>query len=182
MRTSMDVSKRLEVLQKHLADGSGSAQVVAAPTASREASLPRFDIGVMEACLDDIASLKEEVYETFRHRPDLLPSSLEGLSKGRTLHSLTWRPSDNAQTVHIRKFEGFSLSDDLQMVTCRGAQRAGSTAIAVAAEGRVQPAQILRPRHQEIFLPWRAAGAGRPVIGVCFSSKQRMFSSTLASL
>ena len=81
----MDVSKRLEVLQKHLAEGSAPAHVVAAPTASRGASLPRFDVGVMETCLDDLASLKEEVYEVFRHRPDLLPSSLEGLSKGAVL-------------------------------------------------------------------------------------------------
>ncbi len=88
----MDASKRLEVLQKHLAEGSAPAHVVAAPTASRGASLPRFDIGVMEACLDDIASLKEEVYEVFRHRPDLLPSSLEGLSKGVAFCDLTGTP------------------------------------------------------------------------------------------
>ena len=85
----MDVSKRLEVLQKHLAEGIAPAHVVAASTASRGASLPRFDIGVMETCLDDLASLKEEVYEVFRHRPDLLPSSLEGLSKGTALCDLT---------------------------------------------------------------------------------------------
>ena len=88
----MDAQKRLEVLQKHLAEGSTPGHVVAAPTASRGASLPRFDIGVMEACLDDIASLKEEVYEVFRHRPDLLPSSLEGLSKGTALYDLTGTP------------------------------------------------------------------------------------------
>ena len=78
----MEASKRLEVLQKHLADDSSPAHVAAVPTASRGASLPRFDIGAMESCLDDLASLKEEVYEVFSHRPDLLPSSLEGLSKG----------------------------------------------------------------------------------------------------
>lgn len=78
----MDASKRLQVLQRHLANEGSGAHVVAGPTASRSASLPRFDIGVMETCLDDLASLKEEVYEVFRHRPDLLPSSLEGLSKG----------------------------------------------------------------------------------------------------
>lgn len=80
----MEASKRLEVLQKHLASEGPSAHVVLAGTASRGASLPRFDIAVMEACLDDLASLKEEVYEIFRHRPDLLPASLEGLSKGVT--------------------------------------------------------------------------------------------------
>ena len=84
----MEASKRLEVLQKHLTNGSSPAHVVAVPTASRGASLPRFDIGVMESCLDDLSSLKEEVYEVFSHRPDLLPSSLEGLSKGTA--SLTY--------------------------------------------------------------------------------------------
>ena len=80
----MEASKRLEVLQKHLASDGLPAHVVLASTASRGASLPRFDIAVMEACLDDLTSLKEEVYETFRHRLDLLPASLEGLSKGVT--------------------------------------------------------------------------------------------------
>lgn len=92
----MNATKRLEVLQKHLAKGSAPDDVVAALSASRGASLPRFDIGVMEACLDDIASLKEEVYEVFRHRPDLLPSSLEGLSKGIALCDLTG---------HLARFE-----------------------------------------------------------------------------
>ena len=72
----------MQVLQRHLAAGDTMADLLAAPTASRGASLPRFDTAVMEATLDDLASLKEEVYEVFRHHPELLPASLEGLSKG----------------------------------------------------------------------------------------------------
>ena len=78
----MEASKRVQVLQRHLAAGDTMTDLLAAPTASRGASLPRFDTAVMEAALDDLASLKEEVYEVFRHHPELLPASLEGLSKG----------------------------------------------------------------------------------------------------
>ena len=79
---SMEASKRVQVLQRHLAAGDTMTDLLAAPTTSRGASLPRFDTAVMEAALDDLASLKEEVYEVFRHHPELLPASLEGLSKG----------------------------------------------------------------------------------------------------
>ena len=78
----MKAPKRLQVLQRHLASDDAITDLQAAPTASRGASLPRFDTAVMEAALDDLASLKEEVYEVFRHHPELLPASLEGLSKG----------------------------------------------------------------------------------------------------
>ena len=45
-------------------------------------SLPRFDVGVMEAYLDDLRSMKLEVYELLRQHPELLPPTLEGMTKG----------------------------------------------------------------------------------------------------
>ena len=45
-------------------------------------SLPRFDVGVMEAYLDDLRGMKLDVYELLRQRPELLPPVLEGMTKG----------------------------------------------------------------------------------------------------
>lgn len=49
-------------------------------------SLPRFDVGVMEAYLDDLRSMKLEVYELLRQHPELLPPVLEGMTKGDAHH------------------------------------------------------------------------------------------------
>lgn len=76
--------QRLGVLLKHLTlgDADGQNGLALAHTAARGVSLPRFDTMVMESYLDELSSVKEDVYETFRHRPNLLPATLEGLSKG----------------------------------------------------------------------------------------------------
>ncbi|EIE21705.1 long-chain acyl-CoA oxidase [Coccomyxa subellipsoidea C-169] len=75
--------QRLGVLLKHLTlgDTDGHNGIALSPTAARGVSLPRFDTTVMESYLDELSSVKEDVYETFRHRPNLLPATLEGLSK-----------------------------------------------------------------------------------------------------
>ncbi|GAX78643.1 hypothetical protein CEUSTIGMA_g6081.t1 [Chlamydomonas eustigma] len=44
-------------------------------------SLPTFDSHVLETYLDDQRELKNKVYSMFRGRPDLLPETVEGLSK-----------------------------------------------------------------------------------------------------
>ncbi len=79
--------QRLGVLLKHLTlgDTDGHNGIALSPTAARGVSLPRFDTTVMESYLDELSSVKEDVYETFRHRPNLLPATLEGLSKGWAL-------------------------------------------------------------------------------------------------
>ena len=83
--------QRLDVLLRHLTpeDADGQNGLVVAPTAARDVSLPRFDTNTMENYLDELSSVKEDVYETFRHRPNLLPATLEGLSKGANLF-LCW--------------------------------------------------------------------------------------------
>ena len=82
--------QRLGVLLKHIRSEGADGQhgLLVAHTAARGVSLPRFDTTVMEGYLDELSSVKEDVYETFRHRPNLLPATLEGLSKGGHL-SLT---------------------------------------------------------------------------------------------
>jgi hypothetical protein len=89
----MGASQRLEVLRRHL-DGHDGAQGGLQPcfTAARGPSLPRFDANVMENYLDDLASLKEEVYSVFEHKPELLPACLEGLSKGTPRSSIVLAP------------------------------------------------------------------------------------------
>ena len=81
----MGAMQRLEVLRRHLGSQDsphGGLDLLA--TAARSAlSLPRFDANVMENYLDDLASLKEEVYSVFEQNPELLPACLEGLTKGK---------------------------------------------------------------------------------------------------
>lgn len=77
--------QRIEVLRRHLS-GQDSAHggFAIMHTAARGAlALPRFDANVMENYLDDLASLKEEVYSVFEHNPALLPACMEGLTKGK---------------------------------------------------------------------------------------------------
>lgn len=76
--------QRLDVLLKQLTPEIAEAGdgLVISPTAARGVFLPRFDITVMESYLDELSSVKEDVYETFRHRPNLLPAVQEGLTKG----------------------------------------------------------------------------------------------------
>jgi hypothetical protein len=82
---SSSSSQRVNILLKHLqADSVDRQGPVRALSAARDTSLPRFDAVLMENFLDGLSSLKEEVYETFRLKPNLLPSTLEGLSKGTT--------------------------------------------------------------------------------------------------
>ena len=78
-------AKRLQVLSGHVAETAhtGSAPVVR-EHARAHAALPRFDTTAMEKYIDDLADLKEEVYETFRRRPDLLPPIIEDLTKGES--------------------------------------------------------------------------------------------------
>ena len=80
----MTTAERVQVLLKHLlVEDRVQPGLVPSPTAARGGpALPRFDANVMENYLDDLASLKEEVYSVFEHKPHLLPTSLEGLSKG----------------------------------------------------------------------------------------------------
>lgn len=80
----MSTAERLQVLLKHLlVEERVQPGVLPTPTAARGGSaLPRFDANVMENYLDDLASLKEEVYSVFEHKPHLLPTTMEGLSKG----------------------------------------------------------------------------------------------------
>ena len=78
------VAKRVQVLSGHLAE---KAQTNVEPAlqmqrARARAALPRFDTTLMEKYIDDLADLKEEVYEVFRRRPDLLPPIIEDLTKG----------------------------------------------------------------------------------------------------
>ena len=78
------VAKRVQVLSGHLAE---KAQTNVEPAlrmhrARARAALPRFDSTLMEKYIDDLADLKEEVYEVFRRRPDLLPPIIEDMTKG----------------------------------------------------------------------------------------------------
>jgi hypothetical protein len=89
-------SRRLILLKSHLeASEVGvleraptSAAVPAAVDAPRtraiqpQKTLPRFDLVTMEHYLDDLRSLKVEVYELFRQHPELLPAVQEGQTKG----------------------------------------------------------------------------------------------------
>ena len=79
------VSRRVEALSKQLSPpspalGNGLQMLPTAATAGR--SLPRFDVGVMEAYLDDLRGMKLDVYELLRQHPELLPPVLEGMTKG----------------------------------------------------------------------------------------------------
>ena len=98
----MGASQRLEVLRRHLDSQNGAQDgLQPRPTAARGPSLPRFDANVMENYLDDLASLKEEVYSIFEHKPELLPACLEGLTKGTCSprHSMWQKPPSTMAKV-----------------------------------------------------------------------------------
>ncbi len=91
----MAAAQRMQVLAGHLAAGARAdgGSGVQAQGARARAALPRFDTTVMEQYVDDLADLKEEVYELFRRRPDLLPPIIEDLTKGAppALRLVGWR-------------------------------------------------------------------------------------------
>ena len=95
MPASGEASRRLQTLMSHLSTaevegpildefsasaGGLTRQLTSAALAVR--TLPRFDVGVMEAYLDDLRSMKLEVYELLRQHPELLPPITEGMTKG----------------------------------------------------------------------------------------------------
>lgn len=95
MTASETAARRLHALMGHLsmsetdspdlalAAESASGGLTRQDTAALAVrSLPRFDVGVMEAYLDDLRSMKLEVYELLRQHPELLPATLEGMTKG----------------------------------------------------------------------------------------------------
>ena len=87
-------ARRLRLLLTHLEpgvaaegaaagiEGSACAASSSPPVPSR--TLPRFDTVSMEHYLDDLRSLKIEVYELYRQHPELLPPVEEGMSKGKS--------------------------------------------------------------------------------------------------
>ena len=83
-------AERMAVLARHLevGDRAGAGPSVQAQPARARAALPRFDTVVMEKYIDDLCDLKEEVYELFRGRPDLLPPIIEDMTKGA--HTPDW--------------------------------------------------------------------------------------------
>ena len=77
--------RRVNALRSHLAlstPASGDGLRVAPTAALAARTLPRFDVGAMEAYLDDLRGMKLEVYELLRQHPELLPPVLEGMTKG----------------------------------------------------------------------------------------------------
>ena len=82
--------RRVQTLMSHLnvtrldvVDGGGQQSLQSENVAAVAVrSLPRFDVGVLEAYLDDLRSMKLEVYELLRQHPELLPPTLEGMTKG----------------------------------------------------------------------------------------------------
>ena len=80
--------RRVNALKSHLSTPASACgnEVQAVPTAALAVrTLPRFDVGAMEAYLDDLRGMKIEVYELLRQRPELLPPVLEGMTKGAAL-------------------------------------------------------------------------------------------------
>ncbi len=82
-------ARRVGALLQHLslpapASDHGLQRQSTAAFAGR--SLPRFDVGVMEAYLDDLRGMKLDVYELLRQHPELLPPVLEGMTKGADPH------------------------------------------------------------------------------------------------
>lgn len=74
---------RLNVLERHLSTRyQHSDAILEARPCSSVRTLPRFDSHVMERFIDDLCEFKSSVYEKFRSHPDLLPSTIEGLTKG----------------------------------------------------------------------------------------------------
>jgi hypothetical protein len=79
--------RRVNALRSHLtlstpASATGDGLQVAPTAALAARTLPRFDVGAMEAYLDDLRGMKLEVYELLRQHPELLPPVLEGMTKG----------------------------------------------------------------------------------------------------
>ena len=164
-------AERVGVLARHLAVGvraGAGASVHAQPTRAR-AALPRFDTVVMEKYIDDLSDLKEEVYELFRGRPDLLPPIIEDMTKGA--HNPAWPAA-------LHK----SAAGALKAWACE--RRAAPGARAQVSAGRpggwLQPAALLHRQYQEVLLLGRAAGARRPVAGtvVSFLSESRALLAT----
>jgi acyl-CoA oxidase len=62
------------------ADASDGVSMAPCSSAVRR-TLPRFDSNVLANYLDDLRSMKNEVYELFRQHPELLPAIGEGMSK-----------------------------------------------------------------------------------------------------
>jgi hypothetical protein len=85
----MDIAQRLQVLRLHLnprgeespGDG-GQGHLEATPCSAADHSLPRFDPSVMSRYLES-NPLKNEVYETVKKHPELLPEVTEGMRKGK---------------------------------------------------------------------------------------------------
>lgn len=71
--------RRLAALENHLSGGKGGAVSMATCSVSR--TLPRFDSNVMANYLDDLRSMKNEVYELFRQHPELL-RAVDGMTMG----------------------------------------------------------------------------------------------------
>ena len=94
-------AERVAVLARHLevGDHAGARPLVQALPARARAALPRFDTVVMEKYIDDLTDLKEEVYELFRGRPDLLPPIIEDMTKGA--HTADWPAAPAAALVRV---------------------------------------------------------------------------------
>lgn len=75
---------RLDTIRRHLANAlehrSGALQ---SQNTSSVRTLPRFDSYVLGNFIDDLYDFKQNVYEDFQQRPDLLPAVTEGLTKGK---------------------------------------------------------------------------------------------------
>lgn len=77
--------RRILQLRQHLTSVPQAplctGQLEAAPCAVNR-SLPRFDATFMEHYLETDRGLKEEVYDLFKQRPELLYAVEEGMTKG----------------------------------------------------------------------------------------------------
>ena len=155
----MTAAGRVAVLARHLEVGvhAGAGPSVEAQPARARAALPRFDTVVMEKYIDDLSDLKEEVYELFRGRPDLLPPIIENMTKGA--HLPAW-PAGLAAAGDV------ASALKACACVCRAAPGACAQVPAGHPGGWLQPAAFLHKQHEKILLPGRAAGARRPVAGM----------------
>ena len=89
-------------------EGSACAASSSPPVPSR--TLPRFDTVSMEHYLDDLRSLKIEVYELYRQHPELLPPVEEGMSKGKSptpANNLTRLMASSYSRARLRSVHSF---------------------------------------------------------------------------
>lgn len=81
-------TRRLQVIARQMAQPAAMSPdgIAVVPCSSSAAvrTLPRFDPYILETYLDDLRELKRQVYDLFKYKPELLPHTEEGLTKGQT--------------------------------------------------------------------------------------------------